>query len=135
MDRLTTLDPALPDAIAALPDDATRRARARALAESVAGRLGIHDEPAIRRALAADRPDDAAVAAVSELVDRLDQSAWDLQDAGDDDAYLRRFSEARAANAVLDWAGGGADGNLGDVVYEAHAATGDLPYVRDFVRA
>lgn len=135
MDRLATLDPGLVDAIEALPDDATRRQRAFAAAEAVAQRRGIRADPAVAAVLTGPdaAPDDAAVGRLSDLVEILDERAWDLQDEGEDEAYKEAFAVARAANAVLEFAQGGADGNLGDVIYEAHAAVGDLGFVRPFV--
>ncbi len=131
MDRLGTVDDGLVAAIEELPSDAARRDRALAIVRSVTARLDVQDEPAVAGVLTGS----ADEAALNALVERLDEQAWERRDAGDDDSYLEIFSRARAANAALEYASGGADGNLADVAYEAYGATGDVAFLLGLLRA
>lgn len=60
-------------------------------------------------------------AGLEALVARLDEDAWDVQDAGDEAAYLARFAKARAAAAL----GFALVGATDDALYEALHAIGD----------
>lgn len=70
-----------------------------------------------------------------ELVQELDELAWDIQesDVSDqaDDAYAHAFARARAANALCYALTTPASSeSVADCLYEAQAATGDLDGMR-----
>jgi hypothetical protein len=69
-------------------------------------------------------------AGLERLVQRLDEDAWDAEDAGDEEAYAARFMRARAANTLLAARDPDPMKAATEALYEAHAATEDPAAVR-----
>ena len=60
-----------------------------------------------------------------EIEQALDGEAWDAQDAGDEQTYIRRFREARCASAAIAARLDRADEALPRVLYEVRHALRD----------
>lgn len=133
--RLATIDADLETRISALDEERLRRV-ATAAATYAVNATGIA-RPEVAEVLAlGGAPAPAPTrAAVERLVADLDDSAWRLDEQGNQDAYLAEFSRARAANAVSELAAGVDVEHCLDTCYEAYAATGDIQAIRSVVAA
>jgi hypothetical protein len=118
-----------PDLLAELADcdDGQRRAVALAVCELAVQRSGLAGEligPALD-ALRRGHGGPLLTAEVEALTGRLDDAAWEIQDAGDEAGYLAAFAKARAAGAL----GFALVDATDDALYEALHAIGDEPAV------
>lgn len=135
--RLDSIAPDLSQLIEQASPD--RQRRIAVAAAQLAADTAQLDDPASRGALEAVGSavwgESSRRQAVLELVDRLDEAAWDAQEraeehGGSQDEYTAAFRAARAASAVaFALSGDPAEAAL-EAVYEAEAATADLPRVR-----
>lgn len=109
--RLRVQHPELADALATVPEHRLRGVLQRLCDESLSATgLAISDE-------------ERSVDSLTTLVERLDEEAFDINDAVEEgrrsgDEYKRAFARARAANALLYLVSGGSQ----EVVYETLAA-------------
>lgn len=140
--RLDTRAADLARAIEAASPDAQRRV-AVGLAELALARVPV-DEPAVRDALQALRSgrwgDGAERRAAEQLAERLDESAWNVQDRveegnADESEYVAAFTKARAVSALAFALAPEASTAALETAYEAEAATEDLLSVRANVEA
>ena len=123
--RLRAQHPELADALATVPEHRLGGVLQRLCDESISATgLTISD-------------DERSAGSLTRLVDRLDEEAFDINDAVDEglrthDEYSRAFARARAANALLYLANGVSE----EVVYEALAALhADKGRVRELITA
>ncbi|MEV8254259.1 hypothetical protein AB0O95_09870 [Rhodoglobus sp. NPDC076762] len=138
--RLATVAPDLVEEISQR-DGSELSALSKAVVVWVLGQAEVEDTRAVLAlsALKERRVSDRVRDELWELVQELDESAWDLQEseAGDETlvGYAHAFARARAANAL--WyslvAPASAE-SVADCLYEAQSANGDLSGVRDVVR-
>jgi hypothetical protein len=111
-DRLQRESPELAALIEGLPDNERGRV-VRRVVEQVAETTGI-------------ATDCRASSDLNDLVARLDEQAWDIQESGASAEYERAFARARAANAWLFASSGDSLAACHDAIYESlHAGTGD----------
>lgn len=132
MTRLSVVAPDLATALSEASLDGCRRV-AIAAASFALSESGLDDPDLlaqVARLKAGEPPVAEAVQRLDDLVERLDEAAWDLQDqmdAGKVDltAYLQAFGRARAAAAVA--FAFGADARLAalEAVYEASVIVDD----------
>jgi hypothetical protein len=124
-------------------DGAARRRGLEAGVRLAVGRASLVDERVVEawQAIAAgklgERPERAAIV---ELVDELDQVAWDVQDEvskgyARQEEYDEAFTKARAAAAVGYMFEVDARRAALESLYEAHYAIEDLPALRAVVAA
>lgn len=138
--RLATVAPDLVEEISQR-DDSELSALSNAVVAWVLGQAEIED-PRLAVALSAleeRRVSDRVRDELWELVQELDESAWDLQEseAGDETlvGYAHAFARARAANAL--WYSlfiPASSETVADCMYEAQAVAGDVNGLRNVVR-
>ncbi|MBH0099359.1 hypothetical protein I6E68_09425 [Salinibacterium sp. NSLL150] len=138
--RLATVAPDLVEEIFRR-DDSELSALSNAVVAWAIGQVEIED-PRLAVALSAlkeRRVSDRVRDQLWELVQELDESAWDLQEseAGDETlvGYAHAFARARAANAL--WYSlfiPAASETVADCMYEAQAVAGDVNGLRNVVR-
>ncbi|GAA3570380.1 hypothetical protein GCM10022197_28500 [Microlunatus spumicola] len=125
-DRLSSVAPELAAALRGANDEAARRtafAYARRAVES--SRLDSWVRAMLAGLESGAPPSSLEIDRLSKLVDSLDEVAWDINERSDGaggETYLRAFSDARAAAAVLAAAALDARGDVVEVAYEAWAA-------------
>jgi hypothetical protein len=125
-DRLSSVAPELAGALARATDEAARRtafAYARRAVES--SRLDPWLTSVLAGLESGAPPSSLEVERLSTLVDSLDEAAWEIDERSDGaggETYLRAFSDARAAAAVLAAASSDARAEVLEVAYEAWAA-------------
>jgi hypothetical protein len=108
-DRLQRERPDLAALIAGWPDHDRERA-VRQVVERIAETTGVAD-------------DCRAASDLGDLVQHLDEKAWDLQEHGESVEYERAFARARAANAWSVTTSGNSVSTCREAIYEAlHAA-------------
>ena len=137
MSRLSTKAPDLAAWLEHQPPERLRGAAANA-AHLAVERTGLTD-PRLDAALTALRNGQfgrmAEESGVQQLVDELDEAAWDLQEKAEVgtesyEVYKAAFRKARAAASVSFALGSDALAAALEAVYEAHAATADLDAIQ-----
>lgn len=140
--RLDTRAADLARQIQAAAPDSQRRIAVN-LAELTIARVPV-DEPAVGAALHALRSarwgDSPERTAAEQLAERLDETAWDVQDQVDEgnasqSDYIAAFTRARAVSALVFALAPDAAIAALETAYEAEAATEDLLGIRAAVNA
>lgn len=131
MYRLNTVAPTIVSLLAGTTD-AQRVIISAAIVDWILERAAVEDATVVsgRRVLhAKDFGDSSVRSQIWELVERLDNVAWDLQDEKNESgnaASATAFARARAVNSLW-YALAGVDvDSLMDCAYEAQAAFGDI---------
>jgi hypothetical protein len=105
------------------------------VAREAVARSGL-DDPLVASALDQIRTGEPGMnASVQEVAERLDQVAWNIQDAEDghdSDQYIEAFRRARAASAVA-FALNTDSGSMLESIYEAQAALGSIAAARRLI--
>lgn len=139
--RLTYAAPELVPVLEGLDEEGSARLAAALVEWALAG-SAMQDDPRIAGVVQGVREGRVASAAVrvvvADLVQELDEAAWDIQDelkpGEPEDEYVRAFRRARAVNALSYALDVSAADALLECAYEAHAATGDTEGLRRVVR-
>jgi hypothetical protein len=132
--RLATVAPDLVPQLNSRPQGELRNVVAVVVREAVAS-TGL-DDPLVASALdqiGTGKP--GMNARVQEVAERLDQVAWDIQDAEDEhdsERYMTAFRRARAASAVA-FALDPDSGSMLESIYEAQAALGSIAAARRLI--
>jgi hypothetical protein len=138
--RLSSVAPELVDDLLRLDPVQSERI-ALAVVDWILEEVRVED-PRLTAALSVlrgGRVDSETRSRLQELVEELDERAWDIQDAlagsqfQDESDYTEAFARARAVNAVWYALGGPSAEMTVECAYEAQAAEGDLEGLRNVV--
>jgi len=119
--RLSIIAPDLSELLTQQPEALQRTVASKASEWAVRG-VRVSDprlDAGLRLLPAQEVGSDLVTTDLATLVDELDASAFDLQDAGDEDGYVEAFARARAVHAVLFAVGRDAAEAAQEASYEA----------------
>ncbi|MFC7625929.1 hypothetical protein [Microlunatus sp. GCM10028923] len=124
--RLDSVEGDLADRIRAASPE-RQRAAVAAAAEFVIGATGVSGDGVADalNALQSGTADADRQRRLDQLAERLDDEAFDLQDAGRDEEYSARFAQARAVSALAYAFDPDAETAALDGIYEARATAPD----------